>query len=56
LNGGSGLLHPFVVDADISQISAERSGRCAKSCTSQRHQKDQANEGSQNVPETAPTK
>src|SRR6476620_8466923 len=26
LNGDSGLLHPFVVNADIGQISAERAG------------------------------
>src|SRR6476660_907661 len=44
LNGGCGLFHPFVVDADIRQISAERAGRCAKGSASQRHQKDQANQ------------
>src|SRR6185312_11400844 len=30
LNGGGGLLHPFVVNADIRQIPAERAGCCAK--------------------------
>jgi hypothetical protein len=44
LNGGGGLFHPFVVNADISQISAERAGRCAKGSANQRHQKDQANQ------------
>ena len=44
LNGGGGLLHPFVVDADIRQISTERAGRCAKGSANQRHQKDQANQ------------
>jgi len=44
LNGGSGLLHPFVVNADIGQISAERAGRGAKGSASKRHQKDQANQ------------
>src|SRR5258708_19399660 len=43
LNGGSGLPQPFVVNADIGQISAERAGPSAEATPTQDHQKTQAN-------------
>ncbi|SDJ62953.1 cAMP-binding domain of CRP or a regulatory subunit of cAMP-dependent protein kinases [Bradyrhizobium sp. Rc2d] len=46
LNGGSRFLHPFVLDADIGQISAKSAGRRTEGSARQRHQKDQANKRS----------